>query len=154
MEEKCFLHDRNISECGSDCGTSACVSLSGCDDDVSLSREWLAIDLAEEGLQCNKIWPKHSHNLEDSSDLVNIPSIQVNSDLSIHAILQRAEGWAHSDVPHLSGSWKWEKRVRGKPLNGVDNITVDGSSGIKMLKQIVSEMEELGVGEEWAEITV
>jgi hypothetical protein len=44
--------------------------------------------------------------------------------------------------------------VRGKPLNGVDNITVDGSSGIKMLKQIVSEMEELGVGEEWAEITV
>ena len=35
MEEKCFLHDRNIGECGGDRGTSAYVSLSGCNDDVS-----------------------------------------------------------------------------------------------------------------------
>ena len=41
-----------------------------------------------------------------------------------------------------------------KSLHGIDNIAADGSSGIEMLKQIVSEMEELGVGKEWAEITV
>ena len=41
-----------------------------------------------------------------------------------------------------------------KYLHGVDNIAADGSSGIEMLKQIVSEMEELGVGKEWAEIHV
>ena len=35
MEEKYFLHDRNIGECGGDRGTSAYVSLSGCNDDVS-----------------------------------------------------------------------------------------------------------------------
>ena len=81
MEENCFLHDRNIGECGSDRGTSAYVSLSGCNDDVSghlagchLSRECLTeyqlilaradlFDLAEEQLQCMKICPKHRHNL-------------------------------------------------------------------------------------------
>jgi hypothetical protein len=41
-----------------------------------------------------------------------------------------------------------------KSLHGVDNIAADISSGIEMLKQIVSEVEELGVGKEWAEITV
>ena len=41
-----------------------------------------------------------------------------------------------------------------KYLHGVDNIAADGSSGIEMLKQIVSEMGELGVGKEWAEINV
>ena len=46
-----------------------------------------------------------------------------------------------------------EARER-KYLHGVDNIAADGSSGIEMLKQIVSEMEELGVGKEWAEINV
>ena len=81
MEENCFLHDRNIGECGSDRGTSAYVSLSGCNDDVSghlagchLSRECLTeyqlilaraglFNLAEEQLQCMKICPKHRHNL-------------------------------------------------------------------------------------------
>ncbi|CAB3999109.1 Retrovirus-related Pol poly [Paramuricea clavata] len=41
-----------------------------------------------------------------------------------------------------------------KFLHGVDNIAADGSSGIEMLKQIVSEMEKLGVGKEWAKMTV
>jgi uncharacterized protein YkvS len=41
-----------------------------------------------------------------------------------------------------------------KSLQGVDNIAADGSSGIEKLKQIVSEMQELGMGKEWAEITV
>ena len=33
-----------------------------------------------------------------------------------------------------------------KSLHDVDNIAADGSSGIEKLKQIVSEMEDLGVG--------
>ena len=41
-----------------------------------------------------------------------------------------------------------------KSLHGVDNIAADGSLGFEKLKQIVFEMEELGVGKEWAEITV
>ena len=49
---------------------------------------------------------------------------------------------------------KIREASEGKYLHGVDNIAADGSSGIEMLKQIVSEMEELGVGKEWAEINV
>ena len=41
-----------------------------------------------------------------------------------------------------------------KWLHGVDNIAADGSLGFEKLKQIVFEMEELGVGKEWAEIIV
>lgn len=41
-----------------------------------------------------------------------------------------------------------------KSLHGVDNIAAEGSTGIEKLKQIVSEMEDLGVGKEWAERTV
>ena len=81
MEEECFLHDRNIGECGSDRGTSVCVSLCNCNDDVSghlagnhLSRECLAehhlilaraglFHLNDDQLQCMKICPKHRHNL-------------------------------------------------------------------------------------------
>ena len=41
-----------------------------------------------------------------------------------------------------------------KSLHGVDNIAADCSLGFEKLKQIVFKMEELGVGKEWAEITV
>ena len=38
-----------------------------------------------------------------------------------------------------------------KSLHGVDNIAADGSTGMEKLKQIVSEMESIGFGKEWAE---
>ena len=41
-----------------------------------------------------------------------------------------------------------------KSLHGIDNIAADGSLGFEKLKQIVFEMEDLGMGKEWAEITM
>ena len=35
MEEKCFLHDRSSSECGSDHGSSECISLLSCNEIVT-----------------------------------------------------------------------------------------------------------------------
>jgi hypothetical protein len=80
MEEKCFLHDRSSSECGSDRGSSECISLVSCNEIVTghlarchLSRESLneyqlilaragLFDLNEEQLQSIKICPKHRNN--------------------------------------------------------------------------------------------
>ena len=81
MKQECFLLERTIGECGSDRGTSVCVSLCDCNDDVSghlagchLSRECLAehqlilaraglFHLTDDQLHSMKICPKHLHNL-------------------------------------------------------------------------------------------